>query len=104
MGGTPALGAGMVLPKLSPHQLQSLSNTESPAARELHAAQGRCDEVASASPPPSVNTPNSSPPWLVRSLVHVCTILSKGSVPKCLPAYLCKETACSASKRLDCAD
>lgn len=64
MGGTPALGAGMVLPKLSQHQLHSLSNTESPAARELHAAQGRPDEPAST-PPPSVNTPNNSPPWLV---------------------------------------
>ena len=65
MGGTPALGAGMVLPKLSQHQLHNLSSTESPAARELHAAQGRPDEVVPTSPPPSVNTPNSSPPWLV---------------------------------------
>ena len=65
MGGTPALGAGMVLPKLSQHQLNSLSSTESPAARELHAAQGRPDEAMSTSPPPSVNTPTNSPPWLV---------------------------------------
>ncbi|KAL3161898.1 hypothetical protein ABBQ38_008985 [Trebouxia sp. C0009 RCD-2024] len=65
MGGTPALGAGRVLPKLSQHQLQSLSSTESPAARELHAAQGRPDEPASTPPPPSVNTPDNSPPWLI---------------------------------------
>lgn len=104
MGGTPALGAGMVLPKLSPHQLHSLSNTESPAARELHAAQGRCDEVASASPPPSVNTPNNSPPWLVRSLAHVCIInvqRQRRFVCHKLSAYLCKETLFSASKQLD---
>ena len=65
MGDTPALGAGMVLPKLSQHQLHNLSSAESPAARELHAAQGRPDEVVPTCPPPSVNTPNSSPPWLV---------------------------------------
>ena len=79
MGGTPALGAGMVLPKLSQHQLHSLSSTESPAARELHAAQGRPDEAASTSPPPSVNTPNNSPPWLVRTLDLVCTVTGQCS-------------------------
>lgn len=79
MGGTPALGAGMVLPKLSQHQLHSLSSTESPAARELHAAQGRPDEAASTSPPPSVNTPNNSPPWLVRTLVLVGTVTGQCS-------------------------
>lgn len=65
MGGTPALGPGMVLPKLSEHQLHKLASTESRAARELHAAQGRPDEPASTSPEPSVPTPNNSPPWLV---------------------------------------
>ncbi|KAL3161335.1 hypothetical protein ABBQ32_010233 [Trebouxia sp. C0010 RCD-2024] len=65
MGGTPALGAGMVLPKLCQHQLQNLSSTESPAARELHAAQNRPDEPALTPPPPSVTTPNNSPPWLI---------------------------------------
>ena len=80
MGGTPALGAGMVLPKLSQHQLHNLSTTESPAARELHAAKGRPDEAAPLSPPPSVNTPNSSPPWLVRTIVLVCTVSQRSKI------------------------
>lgn len=63
MGGTPALGAGMVLPKLQQQQLLSLSNTESAAAREVHAAQGK-GHIASL-PKPSVTTPSNSPPWLV---------------------------------------
>lgn len=106
MGGTPALGAGMVLPKLSQHQLHSLSSTESPAARELHAAHGRSDEAASTSPPPSVNTPNNSPPWLVRTLVPFCAVTgqcSKIDVVCVLSIvsglYLCKEPACCATKR-----
>ena len=66
MGGTPALGAGMVLPKLQQRQLLSLSNTESPAAREVHASQGKPDEhTGLTSPQPSITTPSNSPPWLV---------------------------------------
>lgn len=65
MGGTPALGAGMVLPKLHQQQLLNLSNTESAAARELHAAQGRPDEQAVSSPQATITTPSNSPPWLV---------------------------------------
>lgn len=65
MGGTPALGAGVVLPKLHQQQLLSLSNTESPAAREVHAAQGKPDEHTLCSPQPSVTTPSNSPLWLV---------------------------------------
>ncbi|KAL0032015.1 hypothetical protein WJX77_000635 [Trebouxia sp. C0004] len=65
MGGTPALGAGMVLPKLHQQQLLNLSNTESAAARELHAAQGRFDEHAVRSPQATITTPSNSPPWLV---------------------------------------
>ncbi len=68
MGGTPALGAGMVLPKLHQRQLLNLSNTESAAARELHAAQGRPDQHAVSSPQATITTPSNSPPWLVRLL------------------------------------
>ena len=68
MGGTPALGAGMVLPKLHQQQLLSLSNTESAAARELHAAQGRPDQHTVSSPQATITTPSNSPPWLVRLL------------------------------------
>lgn len=63
MGGTPALGAGMVLPKLHQRQLLSLSNTESAAAREVHAAQGKGHVMSLQQP--SVTTPSNSPPWLV---------------------------------------
>lgn len=64
MGGTPALG-GMALPKLSQDQIHGLSNTVSPAARELHAAKGHPVDTSSHSPP-TVKTPDaSSPPWLV---------------------------------------
>lgn len=66
MGGTPALGAGIVLPKLHQQQLLNLTNTESAAARELHAAQGRQPgEHAVSSPQATITTPSNSPPWLV---------------------------------------
>ena len=86
MGGTPALGAGMVLPKLSHHQLHKLANTESPAARELHAAQGRPDEPAPISPQPKVHTPDNSPPWLVSMYMvfSYCLRLQQGALA--LPA------------------
>lgn len=73
MGGTPALGAGMVLPKLHQQQLLNLSNTESAAARELHAAQGRPNEHAVSSPQATITTPSNSPPWLVRLLSSACS-------------------------------
>ena len=55
--GKPALGGGLVLPKLNPQHLQSLSSTNSPAGRELRG------EGASQAAAAQVATPE--PAWLV---------------------------------------
>ena len=56
--GKPALGGGLVLPKLNPQLLQSLSSTNSPAGREL-----RGEGASQAAAATQVATPE--PAWLV---------------------------------------
>ncbi len=79
--GKPALGGGLVLPKLTPQHLQSLSSTNSPAGRELRgdgASQAAATQVA---------TPE--PAWLV----SLCGWLSlSGSLP---PIMLLSSISCA---------